>query len=87
MSNALMKRGSGNTTKGVVSAVCSGFLPGLGQMVNGEKDKALGVFVTWGACAAVGVLGIPLLGGAAWLIGGTTWVYSVADGYFTGRKT
>lgn len=70
-------------------AVASGFVPGLGQLINGESDKAVGVFVVAAVCGAGllgGVLGgIPIIGGIAGLIGGVTWVYSVADGFITGR--
>ena len=70
----------------MIAAVASGVLPGLGQLVNGETDKAIGV----GATAFVAGLGIwsalPLLGPAAAVIGGATWLYGVADGYFTGKR-
>ena len=79
-----MKRGS--PASGVVPAVASALIPGLGQLINGEGDKALGVFATATICG-LGVVGaIPLIGTAAGLIGGATWLYGVADGYFTGRK-
>ena len=63
---------------------CSAVLPGLGQLVNGESDKALGV-----AAVAVGayfLTGLPLIGGLAGLALAGTWIYGVADGYLTGRK-
>jgi TM2 domain-containing membrane protein YozV len=66
--------------------VASFFIPGLGQLINGEGDKALGVFATWGI-AGLGVVGaIPLIGWAAGLVVGATHIYAVADGYFTGKK-
>lgn len=89
MSKALVRRsagGEGSTAKGVVSGVASGFIPGLGQLINGEGDKALGVF----AVAAVAGLGfwsaIPILGSVAGLVAGGTWIYGVADGYLTGKR-
>ena len=85
MSKALVKRSSGGGS-GIVPAVASGFVPGLGQLINGESDKALGVFVV-SVVAGASVLGaIPIVGWAAGLVWGATWIYGVADGYFTGRK-
>jgi len=85
MSKALVRSGD-NKARGVIAAVASGVLPGLGQLLNGETDKAIGVGVT----AVVAGLGIwsslPLLGTAAAIVGGATWLYGVADGYFTGKR-
>ena len=81
-----MKRDSGSAASGAVPAVASFFIPGLGQLINGEGDKALGVFAVWGI-AGLGVVGaIPIIGWAAGLVVGATTIYAVADGYFTGRK-
>ena len=86
----LMKRSSGSVADGAVPAVASGFVPGLGQLINGESDTAVGVFVVAAVCGAGlmgGILGgIPIIGGVASLVGAVTWIYGVADGYFTGRK-
>ena len=83
MSKALVRRSSGN---GVVPAVASAIIPGVGQLVNGETDKAIGVFVV-AAVAGSSFLGaIPLLGGAAGLVYAATWLYGVADGYIQGKK-
>jgi len=83
MSNALVKTGSGN---GVVPAVCSAIIPGTGQLVNGETDKALGVFVVY-VVAGAGIVGaIPIVGWAAGLVAGATWLYGVADGYIQGKR-
>jgi hypothetical protein len=61
-------------------------VPGLGQLINGDTDKALGVFVV-AAVSGLGFLGaIPLLGSVAGLVYGATWLYGVADGYVQGRK-
>lgn len=84
MSKALVKQSSG--ASGAVPAVASAFLPGLGQLLNGEGDKALGVFAVWGIAGLSLVGAIPLIGSVAGLVGGATWVYGVADGYFTGKK-
>jgi hypothetical protein len=86
MSKALVKSSSGGGGSGIVPAVASGFVPGLGQLVNGETDKAIGVFAV-STIAGLGFIGaIPLIGPVAALVGGATWIYGVADGYFTGRK-
>ncbi|MBL0220625.1 MAG: hypothetical protein IPQ07_43005 [Myxococcales bacterium] len=85
MSKALVRRGSGNGS-GVVPAICSAVIPGVGQLVNGETDKAIGVFAV-AVIAGSSFLGaLPILGSAAALIYGATWLYGVADGYVQGRK-
>jgi TM2 domain-containing membrane protein YozV len=85
MSKALVKS-SGSGASGILPAVASGFVPGLGQLVNGEVDKAIGVFAV-ATVAGLGFIGaIPLIGGVAALVGTATWIYGVGDAYFTGRK-
>ena len=85
MSKALVRRGSGNGN-GVVPAVCSAVIPGVGQLVNGETNKAIGVFAV-AVIAGSSFLGaIPLLGSAAALVYGATWLYGVADGYVQGKR-
>jgi TM2 domain-containing membrane protein YozV len=84
MSNALIRtsrRGSG-----IIPAVCSAIIPGVGQLVNGETDKAIGVFVVAGITGASIIGAIPILGSVAGLVYGATWLYGVADGYIQGRK-
>jgi TM2 domain-containing membrane protein YozV len=84
MSKALVKRSGGGN--GVIPAVCSALLPGIGQWVNGEADKGIGVMAVY-LVAGAGVVGaIPVIGWLAGAIAGATWVYGVADAYFTGRK-
>jgi len=85
MSKALVKR-SGGGGSGVVPAVCSAFIPGVGQLVNGETDKAIGVFAVAVISGASFVGAIPLIGSLAGLVYGATWLYGVADGYIQGRK-
>ena len=83
MSKALVKKEKGT---GIVPAVASGFVPGLGQLINGEGDKALGVFAV-ATVAGLSIIGvIPLIGSVAGVVGGATWVYGVLDGWWTGRK-
>lgn len=83
MSKALVRRGGGS---GVVPAVCSALIPGVGQLVNGETDKAIGVFVVAAISGASLVGAIPIIGWAAGLVYGAVWLYGVADGYLQGRK-
>ena len=85
MSNALVKSGSSGGS-GVVPAVGSFFIPGLGQRINGETDKAIGVFAV-AAVAGVGFLvGLPIVGGIFGLVHLATHVYAVGDAYLQGRK-
>ena len=84
MSKALVKHsGSGS---GVVPAVCSALIPGVGQLVNGQVDKAIGVFAVAAISGASFLGAIPLIGSLAGLIYGATWIYGVADGYIQGKK-
>jgi len=89
MSKALVKRsgsGGGGGGSGIVPAVCSAIVPGVGQLVNGETDKAIGVFVVAVVSGASFLGAIPLIGSIASLVFGATWLYGVADGYIQGRK-
>jgi hypothetical protein len=83
MSKALVRRGGGS---GVVPAVASAVIPGLGQLINGETDKALGVFVVATVAGAGFLASIPLVGTVAAAVAGVTWLYGVADGYVQGKK-
>jgi TM2 domain-containing membrane protein YozV len=88
MSKALVKsvRTRNDNVAGVVPAVCSALIPGVGQLINGETDKAIGVFVV-AAVSASGFIGaIPLIGSIAGLVYGATWIYGVADGFIQGRR-
>jgi hypothetical protein len=61
-------------------------VPGLGQLVNGETDKAIGVFAV-SVVAGLSFLGvIPIVGTVAGAIGAVTWIYGVADGYVQGKR-
>lgn len=89
MSKALIKRssgGGGDNVAGIVPAVASAIIPGVGQLINGETDKAIGVFVTAAVCGTGFILSLPLIGTVAGAVGAVTWLYGVADGYLTGRK-
>ena len=83
MGNEIVRRGGGN---GVVPAVCSAVIPGVGQLVNGDTEKAIGVFVVYAVAGASFLGAIPVLGTVAGLVAGATWLYGVADGYITGKK-
>lgn len=86
MSKALMRRGGENKARGVVAGVASLALPGLGQLVNGQGDKALGVFAVWAIAGASLIGWIPIVGTIAGAVALGTHVYAVADGYVTGKK-
>ena len=87
MSKALIRsrRGKDNAA-GIVPAVCSAIVPGVGQLLNGETDKALGVFVVAAVSGASLIGALPLIGSIAGLVYGATWIYGVADGFLEGRK-
>jgi TM2 domain-containing membrane protein YozV len=85
MSNALVRRSRRGGT-GVMPAVCSALIPGVGQLVNGETDKAIGVFTVAVITGASFLGSIPINGGIAGLVYGATWLYGVADGFVSGRK-
>jgi len=86
MSNSLVKSRRGRGVGGVIPAVCSAVIPGVGQLVNGETDKAIGVFAVAAVTGASVIGHIPVVGWVAGLICSATWVYGVADGYIQGRK-
>lgn len=85
MSKALVRREGGGGS-GIVPAVCSAIIPGVGQLVNGDTDKAIGVFTVYVIAGASFLGSIPLIGTVAGLIAGGTWLYGVADGYIQGKK-
>lgn len=85
MSKALVKSG-GSDGNGVVPAVASFFVPGVGQLINGESDKAIGVFVVSVATAAAFLGGLPLIGGLLGIVHLGTHIYAVGDAYIQGKK-
>jgi TM2 domain-containing membrane protein YozV len=86
MSKALVKRSGGGGGSGILPAVCSAIVPGVGQLLNGDTDKAIGVF-TVSVISGLGFLGvIPIVGSIAGAVFLATRVYAVADGYIQGRK-
>jgi hypothetical protein len=86
MSNALVKSSGSGGGSGVVPAVCSFFIPGVGQLINGESDKALGVFAVAVVTGAAFLTGLPLIGAVFGLAHAATHVYAVGDAYIQGRK-
>ena len=84
MSKALVKRGS--AASGIVPAAASALLPGLGQLVNGDTDKGIGVMVTYVVAGAGFIGAIPVVGWLAGIVATGTWIYAVADGYIQGKK-
>ena len=85
MSNALVKS-SGGGGSGIVPAAASLVIPGVGQLINGESDKAIGVFVVSIATAGAFLGGLPLIGGICGLVHLATHVYAVGDAWIQGRK-
>jgi TM2 domain-containing membrane protein YozV len=83
MSKALMKSGGGS---GVVPAVCSAVVPGVGQLLNGDTDKAIGVFVIAGISGLSFIGAIPILGGIAGAVYAATWIYGIGDAFLRGRR-
>jgi hypothetical protein len=84
MSKALVKHSDSGPHP--VPALCSALLPGLGQMVKGDVDKGVGILAVAGVAGSSFLGALPLLGGAAALVYGATWLYGVADAAFTKKK-
>jgi TM2 domain-containing membrane protein YozV len=62
-----------------VATILSFFIPGIGQIYNGQIGKAVAFLVVWFFCACI--LFIPLIG---WLIAGpalAVWIWSMIDAY------
>jgi hypothetical protein len=86
MSKALVKHSGGDSGSGVVPAVASFLIPGVGQLINGETDKAIGVFVVGVVSGAAFLVGLPLIGGIFGAIHLATRLYATGDGYIQGKK-
>ena len=72
--------------KGVVPATASLVVPGVGQLINGQGKKALGVFGVAAATGAAFLTGLPLLGAVVGAAHVVTHVYAVGDAYVQARK-
>jgi hypothetical protein len=84
MTKALVVKRSKAT--GVVPAAASFAVPGVGQLINGQSTKALGVFGVAMATGAAFLTGLPLLGGLIGAAHVVTHVYAVGDAYVQARK-
>lgn len=86
MGNAEGPKPPPSAAGGVLPAVASAAVPGLGQLINGQGDKALVLFLAWFG-AGLGVLGAVPVGGAwAGAAAAATWLYSAVDACAIGRK-
>ena len=83
MSSAFKKQ---SKAKGVVPATASLVVPGVGQLINGQGTKALGVFGVAMATGAAFLTGLPLLGGVIGIAHLATHAYAVGDAYIQARK-
>lgn len=78
--------GKPSKAKGIVPATASLVVPGVGQLINGQGTKALGVFGVALATGAAFMTGLPLLGGIIGAAHVVTHVYAVGDAYVQARK-
>ena len=78
--------GKPSKAKGIVPATASLVVPGVGQLINGQGSKALGVFGVALATGAAFMTGLPLLGGIIGAAHVVTHVYAVGDAYVQARK-
>jgi len=83
MSTSLTKR---SKARGVVPATASLVVPGVGQLINGQGMKAVGVFGVAMATGAAFLTGLPLLGGIIGAAHLVTHAYAVGDAYIQARK-
>jgi len=83
MTRSLTKPGKAT---GIVPAAASFAVPGVGQLINGQGKKALGVFGVALATGAAFMTGLPLLGGVIGVAHLATHAYAVGDAYFQARK-
>jgi TM2 domain-containing membrane protein YozV len=83
MSTSLQKR---SKVTGVVPAAASFAVPGVGQLLNGQGTKALGVFGVAVATGAAVLAGLPLIGGIIGIAHIATHAYAVGDAYVQARK-
>lgn len=83
MTTSLAKR---SKARGVVPAAASLVVPGVGQLINGQGTKALGVFGVAVATGAAFLTGLPLLGGVIAVTHLATHAYAVGDAYVQARK-
>jgi hypothetical protein len=68
------RRAPRDRTPGLISAVLSLFVPGLGQLCTGRPGTGVLFFVSVAFLAALGVILFPL-----WLVGLLIWLWAVVD--------
>ncbi|HEU0036183.1 MAG TPA: hypothetical protein VFQ53_36470 [Kofleriaceae bacterium] len=83
MTTSLAKR---SKATGVVPATASLVVPGVGQLINGQGTKAIGVFGVAIATGAAFMTGLPLIGGLIGVAHIATHAYAVGDAYVQARK-
>ncbi|HLL25415.1 MAG TPA: hypothetical protein VK427_24935 [Kofleriaceae bacterium] len=83
MSNAFSKP---SKARGIVPATASLVVPGVGQLINGQGAKAVGVFGVAMATGAAFLTGMPILGGVIGVAHLVTHAYAVGDAYIQARK-
>jgi hypothetical protein len=76
-----MTRYEDGRRRGIWEAIASALLPGLGQLMKGDTDKAIALFIVWVACGISVLRHLPLLGPVIALIGAVTWLFAVIDAY------
>ena len=86
MSKALVKQSGSSGGSGVIPAVASFVIPGVGQLINGESDKAVGVFAVSVVAGLAFLGGLPIVGGVFGLVHLGTHIYAVGDAYIKGKK-
>jgi hypothetical protein len=68
------RRAPRDRTPGLIAAVLSLFVPGLGQLCTGRPGTGLLFFLSVAFLAALGVILFPL-----WLVGLLIWLWAVVD--------
>lgn len=78
--------GKPSASTGIVPAAASLAVPGVGQLINGQGKKAIGVFGVALATGAAFLTGLPLLGAVIGVAHLATHAYAVGDAYVMARK-
>jgi TM2 domain-containing membrane protein YozV len=78
--------GKKSKVTGVVPATASLVVPGVGQLINGQGKKALGVFGVALATGAAFATGLPLVGAVIGIAHLATHGYAVGDAYVQARR-
>ena len=67
-----------------VAAICSFFIPGLGQTYNGELSKGIGFLII--ILASIAILGVAIKSGWGFFLGFIVWIGNIYDAYSTAKK-